>query len=35
MNNIDPGDASVDSLAVLQEQLEARSKVTIAIEVQS
>ena len=32
MNNIDPGDASVDSLAVLQEQLEARSKVTIAIE---
>ena len=32
MNNIDPGDASVDVLAVLQEQLEARSKVTIAIE---
>ena len=32
MNNIDPGDASVDVLAVLQEQLEARSKVTVAIE---
>ena len=32
MNNIDPGDASVDALAVLQKQLEARSKVTVAIE---
>ena len=32
MNNIDPGDASVDVLALLQEQLEARSKPTAAIE---
>lgn len=32
MNNIDPGDASVDVLAVLQEQLEARGKETIWIE---
>ena len=32
MNNIDPGDASVDVLAILQEQLEARRKVTVAIE---
>lgn len=32
MNNIDPGDASVDVLAVLQEQLEARSKPTVVIE---
>ena len=32
MNTIDPGDASVDVLAVLQEQLEARNKVTVAIE---
>ena len=32
MNNIDPGDASVDVLALLQEQLEARSTPTAAIE---
>ena len=32
MNNIDPGDASVDALAILQEQLEARSTVTVAVE---
>ena len=32
MNNIDPGDASVDILGLLQEQLEARSKVTVGIE---
>ena len=32
MNNIDPGDASVDVLAVLQEQLEARSIPTVVIE---
>ena len=32
MNNIDPGDASVDVLAILQEQLEARRKATVAIE---
>lgn len=32
MNNIDPGDASVDVLALLQEQLEARSKPTVLIE---
>ena len=32
MNNIDPGDASVDVLALLQEQLEARSKLTAVIE---
>lgn len=32
MNNIDPGDASVDVLALLQDQLEARSKPTTVIE---
>lgn len=32
MNNIDPGDASVDVLALLQEQLEDRSKLTVVIE---
>lgn len=32
MNNIDPGDASVDVLAILQDQLEARSKPTLVIE---
>ena len=32
MNNIDPGDAGVDALAILQKQLEGRRKVTIAIE---
>ena len=32
MNNIDPGDASVDVLAILQQQLEARSKPTVVIE---
>lgn len=32
MNNIDPGDASVDVLALLQEELEARSKPTVVIE---
>ncbi|KAL9954413.1 hypothetical protein ACROYT_G041948 [Oculina patagonica] len=32
MNNIDPGDASVDVLALLQEQLEARSKPIVVIE---
>ena len=32
MNNIDPGNASVDVLALLQEQLEARGKETIWIE---
>ena len=32
MNNIDPGDASVDVLALLQEQLEARRKLTVVIE---
>ena len=32
MNNIDPGDASVDVLALLQEQLEARSNITVVIE---
>ena len=32
MNNIDPGDASVDVLALLQEELEARSKPILVIE---
>ena len=32
MNNIDPGNASVAVLAVLQQQLEARKKVTVVIE---
>ena len=32
MNNIDPGDASVDVLAILQKQLEGRRKITVAIE---
>ena len=32
MNNIDPGGASADVLALLQEQLEARSKPTVVIE---
>ena len=32
MNNIDPGDDSVDVLAVLQEQLEARRQATVVIE---
>ena len=32
MNNIDPGEASVDVLALLQGQLEARSKFTVVIE---
>ena len=32
MNNIDPGDASVDALAILQSELEARSKPVVIIE---
>ena len=32
MNNIDPGDASVDVLALLQEQLEPRTKPIVGIE---
>ena len=32
MNNIDPGDASVDVLAILRAQLEARTKATVVVE---
>ena len=32
MNNIDPGDASIDVVALLQKQLEARSKPTVVME---
>ena len=32
MNNIDPGEGSVDVLAILQEQLESRNKTTVVVE---
>ena len=32
MNNIDPGYASVDVLAILHEELDAKHKLTVAIE---
>ncbi|XP_068682437.1 melatonin receptor type 1B-B-like [Montipora foliosa] len=32
MNNIDPGDASVDVLAILRAELEARTKATVVVE---
>ena len=31
MNNIDPGEGSVDVLAILQEQLESRNKTTVVV----
>ena len=32
MNNIDPGEGSVDVLTILQEQLESRNKTTVVVE---